>query len=101
MKRLSWRDIQVMRRRQRRGARRGESSAAERRHWRKAARFYYGFKGATSPAPSRPSTRIYPNIKVKAVTGQGAQTMARIKAEKATIPGRRHLGINQRRSPAP
>ena len=48
---------------------------------------YYGFKGANVPGTIKAFNKIYPNIKVKAVTGQGAQTMARIKAEKDNPQG--------------
>ena len=48
---------------------------------------YYGFKGDNVPATIKAFNAIYPNIEVKAVTGQGSETLARIKAEKDNPQG--------------
>ena len=40
---------------------------------------YYGYKGAMIPATIKAFNKIYPNIKVSAITGQGSETLARIK----------------------
>ena len=48
---------------------------------------YYGYKGAMIPATIKAFNKIYPNIEVKAVTGQGSTTLARIKAEKDNPQG--------------
>ncbi|MDP7652891.1 MAG: extracellular solute-binding protein [Rhodospirillales bacterium] len=48
---------------------------------------YYGYKGAMIPATIKAFNKIYPNIKVKVITGQGTETLARIKAEKENPQG--------------
>ena len=48
---------------------------------------YYGYKGAMIPATIKAFNEIYPDIKVRAITGQGAETLARIKAEKDNPQG--------------
>jgi iron(III) transport system substrate-binding protein len=48
---------------------------------------YYGYKGAMIPATIKAFNKIYPNIEVKAITGQGTETLARIKAEKDNPQG--------------
>ena len=48
---------------------------------------YYGYKGAMIPATIKAFNKVYPNIKVKVITGQGTETLARIKAEKENPQG--------------
>ncbi len=48
---------------------------------------YYGYKGKMLAPTIKAFNKIYPNIKVRAVTGQAAETLSRIKAEKDNPQG--------------